>query len=148
MQKDHAQQTSGEGFAEDALPLPDLAASNQRPFVVNQGVVMLKGSTSPSSGSKTFPERQVCQDTGARDMEPIIFGPYGKLYSFSIVHVSATRATPYTIGYVDFENGLRVLAEVRTETPDELNCDLDVELQADGDQWFVSPIQANKEGQQ
>lgn len=34
----------------------------------------------------------------------------GRLYSWSTVHVSATRATPYTLGYVDLDGGSRVLA--------------------------------------
>lgn len=34
----------------------------------------------------------------------------GRLCSWSTVHVSASRATPYTLGYVDLDDGLRVLA--------------------------------------
>lgn len=34
----------------------------------------------------------------------------GRLYSWSTVHVAAGRPTPYTLGYVDLDDGLRVLA--------------------------------------
>ena len=34
----------------------------------------------------------------------------GRLYSWSTVHVSASRATPYTLGYVNLDDGSRVLA--------------------------------------
>jgi uncharacterized OB-fold protein len=67
------------------------------------------------------------------------FGPRGTLYSYSTVHVSSSRPTPYTIGYVDFENGVRVLAQVEAgATP--LACDQPVELRADGHRWFVVPV--------
>ncbi|WP_424139530.1 Zn-ribbon domain-containing OB-fold protein [Roseomonas chloroacetimidivorans] len=130
--------SSGTAWADDATPLRDLA-QQQPAFEVRDGVVHLRGSVSRSSGSLAFPARAVCLETGARDMEPMTFGPRGTLYSFSKVHVSSSRPVPYTIGYVDFENGVRVLAQV--EAPDEaLRCDLPVELRADGDRWFVAPV--------
>ena len=45
--------------------------------------------------------------------EPDPAGPAcatGRLYSWSTVHVSASRPVPYTLGYVDLDDGLRVLA--------------------------------------
>ena len=34
----------------------------------------------------------------------------GWLYTWATVHVSASRPVPYTLGYVDLDDGLRVLA--------------------------------------
>ncbi|MGO4395783.1 Zn-ribbon domain-containing OB-fold protein [Variovorax sp. M-6] len=133
--------TSGSAFAADALPFTDLAVSDQRPFEIRDGAVFLRGSVSRSSGSRAFPARLVCHETGARDMEPMSFGPRGTLYSYSTVHVSSSRPTPYTIGYVDFDNGVRVLAQVEAGG-ETLGCDQPVELRADGARWFVSPIAA------
>lgn len=131
--------TSGSAFGPDALPYNDLAAPDQLPFEVRDGAVFLRGSVSRSSGSLAFPARAVCPVTGARDMEPMTFGPCGTLYSYSTVHVSSSRPTPYTIGYVDFDNGVRVLALVEAAT-DALGCDIPVELRADEARWFVSPV--------
>lgn len=139
--------TSGGQFSPDALPLKDLSRPDHPPFETSNGAVLLKGSISRSTGSRAFPATNVCLESGARDMEPISFGPRGTLYSFSVVHVSATKPTPYIIGYVDFENGLRVLAEVRADVSTDLVCDTPVELRADGEQWFVSPVQ-HHEGEQ
>jgi uncharacterized OB-fold protein len=135
--------TSGSAFSADALPFTDLATSAQPPFELREGAVFLRGSVSRSSGSRAFPARLVCHETGARDMEPMTFGPRGTLYSYSTVHVSSSRPTPYTLGYVDFDNGVRVLAIVEAGGS-ELACDQPVELRADGDRWFVLPI--NNEG--
>ncbi|MDB5730973.1 MAG: hypothetical protein JWQ03_868 [Variovorax sp.] len=131
--------TSGAAFGPDALPYTDLAAPDRPPFEVRDGVVHLRGSVSRSSGSRAYPARAVCPVTGARDMEPMTFGPRGMLYSYSTVHVSSARPTPYTIGYVDFDNGVRVLAVVEAAA-EALGCDIPVELRADGDRWFVTPI--------
>jgi uncharacterized OB-fold protein len=133
-----AQRTDGAGFAADALPFPDLGARSPD-FELRDGQVLLRGSVSRSSGSKAFPARQVCLETGARDMEPMTFGPRGTLYSYATVHLSASRPVPYTIGYVDFENGVRVLAQVEAPAA-ALSCDLPVEVRADGERWFVVPV--------
>ncbi len=137
-----AQQTDGIGFAHDALPFKDIAEGPRpNPFELRDGQVLLRGSRSRSSGSMAFPTRDVCLETGARDMEPMLFGPYGTLYSFATVHVSSTRPTPYTLGYVDFPNGVRVLALVDPSVDVAgLTCDTPVEVRADGDQWFVVPM--------
>ncbi len=141
MQTENAKQTGGAAFADDALPYRDLAADGGPDFEIRDGAVLLRGSRSRSSGSLAFPSRQVCIETGARDMEPMTFGPRATLYSYSTIHVSSSRPVPYTIGYVDFENGLRVLAAIRADV-DHLRCDLPVELRADDSGWFVEPLQA------
>jgi 3-oxoadipate enol-lactonase len=139
MTTETASLTSGSGFAADALPYRDLAPPEHLPFEIQDGTVRLRGSVSRSSGSRAFPARAVCPETGARDMEPMTFGPRGTLYSYSTVHVSSSRPTPYTIGYVDFDNGVRVLAQVES-AGEMLACDQPVELRADGARWFVSPV--------
>lgn len=132
--------TTGASFGPDALPFLDMPqAAAQLPFEVRDGVVYLRGSVSRSSGSQAFPASQVCLLTGRRDMEPMTFGPRGVLYTFATVHVSSTRPTPYTLGYVDFDNGVRVLCQVESEGRD-LACDQPVELRATGDRWFVAPV--------
>ncbi|MBP2227879.1 putative OB-fold protein [Azospirillum agricola] len=139
--------TSGAAFGEDALPFRDLQAAPSAQFEIVDGAVLLKGSLCRSSGSKAFPARRVCLDTGATDMEPILIGPRGSLYSFSTVHVSSARPTPYSIGYVDFENGVRVLAQVDVPAGATLACDSPVELRAEGDRWFVVPVDGKGLGQ-
>lgn len=73
-------------------------------------------------------------------MEPETFGPLGALYSFSTVYVSSSRQVPYTLGYVDFPDGLRALARVR-EGRAALRCDVPVVLRADDEDWWVEPVE-------
>ncbi|MBB3177978.1 Zn-ribbon domain-containing OB-fold protein [Variovorax sp. Sphag1AA] len=144
MSPQSASQTSGASVAPDAFPLQDLQPSGAE-FELTDGVLRLRGSVSRSTGSRAFPQRAVCLESGARDMEPMTFGPRGILYSYATVHVSSTRPTPYTIGYVDFENGVRVLASVEA-APEALGCDIPVELRAEGERWFVVPVASNEQG--
>jgi uncharacterized OB-fold protein len=132
------QAMAGQACTADHLPISDLDIENRKDFQTQDGQVVLVGSRSASSGTMAFPQKEFCPETGARDMEQITFGPQGTLYSFSTIHISATRETPYTIGYVDFENGLRVLAHVRSQGT--LTCDQPVILQADDSAWWVSPV--------
>lgn len=131
-------------FGANAQPIHDIASDQPSQFIVKEGAVLLRGSESRSSGSKAFPVREVCMETGARDMQEIFFGPVGTLYSFSTIHVSASRATPYTLGYVDFPNGVRVLAHVRCDDVSALRCDMTVRTETDGTDWFVTPTSAEK----
>lgn len=133
----------GDRVQDGDQPLHDLAIEERQDFVIENGVVRLIVSRSQSSGSVAFPKRSICQVTGARDLVADAVGPAGILYTHSTVHISSTRATPYTLGYVDFPNGLRVLAEVRADGADTLTCDMPVTLASDGAQWWVVPA---KEG--
>ena len=128
----------GERVDSFTVPYKDLSADNGVDFIVCDGAVLLRGSRSASSGSMAFPAREVCMDTGARDMEDFFFGPRGRLYSYSTIRVSSSRPVPYTLGYIDFDNGVRVLAHVRGDEA-ELACDIEVETATDGQQWFVVP---------
>lgn len=138
---DPSAQSSGAVIGDDAMPFKDLAEAITPRFEVGDDGVKLLGSISQSSGTVYFPARQVSQEGGKRDLSPVAFGPYGTLYSYSTVHLSSTRPTPYTIGYVDFDNGARVLAEVKANPSAPLGCDIPVELRADDGQWFVVPVQ-------
>lgn len=132
---------AGDAVLKDLAPLTDLVGDGPRQYVEHDGLVRLIGSESRSSGVRTFPAKLVCPETGARDMREFSIGPGGRLYAFSEVHVSASRATPYTIGYVDFPEGVRVLCQVKA-AGGQLSCDIDVELRAEGDSWFVTPVSA------
>ncbi|WP_240632054.1 Zn-ribbon domain-containing OB-fold protein [Alcaligenes faecalis] len=131
-------------FGAHAQPIRDIASDQASQFVVKDGAVLLRGSQSRSSGSQAFPVREVCMQTGARDMQDMFFGPFGTLYSFSTIYVSASRPTPYTLGYVDFPNGVRVLAHIRCEDVSALYCDMPVSTATDGNDWFVTPMSAEK----
>jgi len=134
--------TTGAGYDVGALPLKDLASQDGEVRFVKEGdEVRLRATRSRSSQVICFPETEICPETGARDMELVETESRGLLYSHSTIHVSATRETPYTVGYVDFPNGLRVLARVRWPDEPLEGCDLPVKLAADDQEWWVEPLE-------
>lgn len=126
--------------ADDAIqPFSDLSDEGHDDVTVMDGKVFLRAARSASSGVEAFPARPVCPESGARDMQAIRLGPEAVLHSYSTVHVSATRAVPYTLGYIDFPSGTRALAQVRADAG-ALRCDLPVILCADdAGTWWVEP---------
>ena len=140
MTEDRARPQPGDAATDELRPFADLQPDAGGDHTVRDGAVMLRGARSASSGVEAFPARPICPETGARDMEPALFGPDAVLYAFSTVHVSATRPVPYTLGYVDFPSGLRALAHVRA-APGALRCDLPVRLRAEGAEWWAEPAE-------
>lgn len=121
-------------------PYSDIAEPAEPRAVRNdQGEVRLHGSRCRQCGARFFPSRQVCFECGGRDLASTLLGPDGTLYSFSTVHVASGRSTPYTIGYVDLDDGVRVLADIRQE-PDRLWPDQRVVIVlAEDGAWAVAP---------
>lgn len=141
MSDDHRTPSRGDFAPPDVHPFADLVAEDRPDVLKDDGRVYLLGARSASSGVETFPTRPICPETGARDMEPMRFGPDAVLYSYSTIHVSAARDVPYTLGYIDFPSGLRTLAHVRA-SEDALRCDLPVVLRTDDDgDWWVEPVE-------
>lgn len=135
------------GFAGDVVgegvePFSDLNAGSARDFVERDGQTYLVAGLSGSSGVEIFPRRPVCPKTGARDVEPILIGPSGTLYTYTKVHVSAACDAPYDLGYVDFPSGLRVLAQVRGGSGGYA-CDIPVRLASDENGWWVEAVAAS-----
>jgi hypothetical protein len=93
-------------------PFEDLQDHSGAMAAGADGTVRLRGSRCLRCGTTAFPERQVCFACGSAALGERLLGPYGVLYSYTVVHVAPGRPTPYCIGYVDLDDGVRVLATV------------------------------------
>jgi uncharacterized OB-fold protein len=72
----------------------------------------LKGSRCADCEALFFPARTVCTACGGEQLVPAPLGSSGRVYAWTTVHVSSAGPTPYTIGYVDLDCGVRVLARL------------------------------------
>ncbi len=121
------------------LPIADLEpgasplSEGERPRLV--------GSRCEQCGTTAFPRRHVCTGCGGTALADAELADTGTLYSYATVHVSSSRPTPYTLGYVDLADGVRVLSQVLTD-PASLHPDQPVRLQVDGDTWSFEPSSA------
>jgi uncharacterized OB-fold protein len=120
-------------------PLTDLRAVPVIRPATGGDPARLIGSRCRSCDARSFPTRTICFECLGDDLEEILLGPDGTLYSFSTVHVSASRRVPYTIGYVDLAEGPRVLARLAGDparyTPDDR---VTLAVADDGDWSFMS----------
>jgi hypothetical protein len=109
-------------FRNGLFQLPQNAA--EKPRLIGQRCI--------SCGVYLFPPQGICPKCLQNDkMEQVLLGPYGKLFTYSIVRQGPphyAKAIPYAIGYVDLEEGVRVFAQLWTQTFEELRIGLDMEL--------------------
>ena len=90
-----------------SLPGEALAAdSSGRPVLV--------GCICKSCGNRMFPYAPVCPVCMSEDMARETMPREGTIYSFTTVHVGPkTWQKPFTVGYVDLTNGVRVFSHLR-----------------------------------
>jgi uncharacterized OB-fold protein len=106
-----------------------------------EGGYALLGSECNRCGWKFFGVRVVCPGCGGREWKEVLFGSSGTLYSYSTVHISSVRPVPYTIGYVDLDEGVRVLATIAGD-PDKLAPDIRVDLVPVAESWAFAPVKS------
>lgn len=103
----------------------------------------LLGSVCRTCDQKMLGRRFVCSHCMGSDLEESLFGPSGTLYSYTVIRVSPRFSGPQPMGYVDLDEGVRVLALIDAEL-DQLECDLPVELII-GDDWHFAPTAPTRE---
>lgn len=84
--------------------------------------VQLLGSRCGSCGQLAFPQRRVCANCqSAAHQEPLRLSQAGTLYTYAIVRQAPRQfPTPYVIGYVDLDEGVRVFTQIVTKQPESL----------------------------
>ncbi|WP_166375837.1 Zn-ribbon domain-containing OB-fold protein [Aeromicrobium phragmitis] len=122
------------------LPVAD-TAGDDRPVVTETGG--LRGGRCQSCGAGSFPRAYICPSCNNTTIEEAELPGEGSLYTWTTVHISPTFPTPYTLGYIDLSDGLRLLAQVLAPQ-EQLRCDLPVRL-VSSDQsptgWGFVPVE-------
>ena len=85
-----------------------------------------------SCGEIFFPARQICQNCQGQDLEDMTLGRSGVIYSFATVMqrpASHYRGpVPYSFGWVELPEGLRIETLFTDCNPDDLEIGLNVEM--------------------
>ncbi|MFT4210505.1 MAG: OB-fold domain-containing protein [Microbacterium sp.] len=92
----------------------------------------LRGTRCTDCGARAFPARAVCHRCGGTSLASHDLGTTGRLYSWTTVRVSSTREIPYSIGYVDIDDEVRVLGRLVGES---FEIDEIVEVSIDDHGW-------------
>lgn len=104
-----------------------------------EGAPYLKGYRCQACGQLDFPKLSPCPNCWGEQFETVPLSRRGKLYSFSDNYVGqAGMKTPYSFGYVDLPEDLRIFAQLEGE-PGTFSCDEEVEL-------CVGPVRDNRDG--
>lgn len=116
-------------FHPDLLEIPDNGAAPH-----------LKGYRCKRCGQLDFPKLSPCPACWGEEFEVVPLSRRGRLYASSDIYIGAPGlATPYTFGYVDLPENLRIFAQLEGEAG-SFACDQEVEL-------IVGPIGVGRSGQ-
>ena len=99
----------------------------------------LKGYRCKKCGQLDFPKMSPCPSCWGEEFDVVPLNRQGKLYSFSDNFIGqAGMKTPYSFGYIDLPENLRIFAQLEGETG-SFRCDDEVEL-------TVGPVRDNRDG--
>ncbi len=108
-------------------------------FSEKDGVATLHGSRCTGCGTPYFPKSEACHnpDCSESKMEDADFGGKGVLWSYSVAdfpppppHIYDEPFTPYAMGVVDMECGLRLIGQL-VDKAEDVKVDANVELLID-----------------
>lgn len=97
----------------------------------------LLGSKCTACGTPYFPKSPACRNPGCKDpqLEDASFGPLGKIWGYSVQYYPPPPPakydepySPYALALVDLEEGLRVMARISIDNPEDVKAGTDVEL--------------------
>ncbi|MBM7326106.1 Zn-ribbon domain-containing OB-fold protein [Agrobacterium sp. S2] len=113
----------------------------------------LIGSQCRACGERQFPARDVCSSCRSEEVDANVpLAGTGKVYSFTVVRQAPPgRPTPYTLAYVDLDDGVRVMAQVDpagngVEIGDPMRVDFRAQDGTDVFGYVFVPLPATKEG--
>lgn len=98
---------------------PERAGADPRPeLAIHEGRVLLTGSRCGDCGYPQAVNPPRCPICGSHSMSPATFGPKGTVFSSTVLRIPVPdRTPPFTLAYVDVDEGPRILAHV--DGPDE-----------------------------
>lgn len=89
--------------------------------VDDSGTVRLIAGYSKESDNWTFPKYLADPVSFSDDVEEKMLSPTGELHSFTVVRRSMPEfPVPYALALVDFPEGVRVMAQVEIDDPENL----------------------------
>lgn len=101
-------------------------------FGVENDTAFLIGNKCPACGQIYFPSKPFCLECFRESLQPIRLGAEGTLYSYTVAHMaSAHSIPPYTAGWIDLDEGIRIFAPIKVDDGQELDIGMKMELTID-----------------
>jgi len=101
-------------------------------FLMEDERAFLLGNKCATCGQIYFPSRPFCFECFGEAMNPIRLGAQGTLYSYTVSYMPSAHFTPpYTAGWIDVVEGIRVFAPIRVKEGQTLDIGMKMELVID-----------------
>ena len=120
--------------------------SEERPFTISSfykfvGENRLMAAKCIECGNVLLPPKPMCTKCLSTNLKWIELEGTGTLLSYTVIHVAPEQfqsMTPYTVGIVEFKNGLRLPGMIRDVNPEEVKIGMDLKIDFDtstSSQW-------------
>jgi len=101
-------------------------------FIRESNQVFLIGNRCEACGQIFYPPRPFCFNCFSEKMKTLKLGSKGKLYSFSTAYMPSLHfESPYTVGWIDIAEGIRVFAPIDTNAGQKLEINMEMRLVID-----------------
>ena len=101
-------------------------------FTEEANKFFLIGNRCEACGQLFYPPRPFCFNCFRKAMQTVKLGNRGRLYSFTTSYMPSTHfEPPYTVGWVDLEDGIRVFAPIERSKNQDLAIGMEMELVID-----------------
>jgi uncharacterized OB-fold protein len=102
------------------VSIPPLYFPASAPWREENGRLRLRGSRCPKCKAAAFPQHAICPSCGNDEVQDAIeLSDTGTVYTFSHIHVAPKGfATPYSTGYVDLPEGVRLFGQFNMPASD------------------------------
>jgi uncharacterized OB-fold protein len=98
-------------------------------FEETAGKSALVGARCRQCGQIIFPRRETCLKCLGHDLELIHLSRNGKLYTYTIVHMTSEHfQPPYAIGWIEMPEGIKIFSQIRGWQEYPLKIGMDMEL--------------------
>lgn len=110
--------------------------STKQPFTIDQFYKFLKEQKLMAArclkcGKIHMPPRPLCDNCFSQDFEWVSVSGKGKLLTYTVISVAPHQfqsLTPYAVGIVQLENGLKIPGMIQGITQEQLKIDMDLTL--------------------
>jgi uncharacterized protein len=85
-----------------------------------------------SCGAHQFYPRVVCSTCQSRELDWDVSTGLGKVHTFTVIRRAPSKEwfedVPYVVGIIELQEGPRMMSHVRGCAPEDVHCDMDVEV--------------------
>jgi len=92
----------------------------------------LEAAKCKKCGKILFPPRIICPACKSRKFEPVQLNPEGKIISYTVIRIAPSKfvdQVPYALGIVEFDDGVRLMAQIADCDLEKLKIDMRVKIE-------------------